>query len=59
MRGLWVLWGEEAIPVTHLFDANDEEVADLAEAVTFYAGPLDNGGWLSGLVREHPEIWPQ
>jgi hypothetical protein len=53
---LWVLWGADEIPVTHLFDDEREETPDLKHAVTFVAGPLPTGQWLSGFVVDHPEL---
>lgn len=52
----FVRWGDEILPVTHLFDIDRDEVRDLADAYTFAAGPMSNGEWLGGLVAEFPEI---
>ena len=45
----------EAVPVTHLFDADGDEVATWAEAVKFVAGPLPNGQWLADRCEDYRE----
>lgn len=52
-----MLWGPDEIPVRHLYDEDGDETDTLARAFSFVAGPVPTGGWLSGRICDHPEIW--
>lgn len=46
---IYLIWDGECIPVTNFFDVEDMETSDPEEALTFVAGPLASGGFVSGL----------
>lgn len=51
--GLFVQYQGDALSVTHLFDAEGEDVTDPERAYSFVAGPLPDG-WLGGKVQDYP-----